>query len=93
MAEHKYKIGDVLAHKGALASYRQPGGSFNGLITLTVLERITSECSGGVQLLYNCRAARAGEVTSTFIVNECEVEPMPEVAIREQRPSRVDRPV
>jgi hypothetical protein len=82
MPEFKFKIGDVVCHRG----------DRNQLINMVIVARTAEECSGGVQLHYPCRVVSFDRGSSAIqhqivMFSECELEPAPERTL----PSEMDR--
>lgn len=74
----KYKIGDLLVHKGLLPlSTEEKGYRMMERVIYVVVGRIAEECPGGVQLHYAVSACKNpfGAVVSGIRLHEIEVLP------------------
>ena len=76
----KFKVGDVVYHRlGFVGGYREEMKNIR--TPMLIIERIASECVGGIQLHYGCRVGISGnltpitlEPTKLYNFNEIELE-------------------
>jgi len=84
MKKHKFKIGDIVHHrlKGYVRQMSDPNNPQKGSGSpFLILDRVTTECSGGIQLSYNCRmgATASGSLSTVnperlYNIMEIELE-------------------
>jgi hypothetical protein len=80
----KFEIGEIVKHRLMVKNEYHPEKKSVGT-PLLIVERVACECSGGVQLIYNCRLGTTSNSNistfhpeKTFSLHEVELEKMGE---------------